>query len=61
MDISNKKQIVINKLIEKGYTKEQAEGFITALQDADLAREVNDLTNAFIAYVAADIAADVLL
>ena len=60
MEIESQKNLVIKKLIEKGYSKEQAEGFVAALQDTDLAKEVNELTNAFLAYVAVDIAADLL-
>lgn len=61
MELTDQKQLVINKLIEKGYTKEQAEGFIAALQDTDLARQVNELTTALIAVVATDIASELLL
>lgn len=61
MEISSQKQAVITKLIEKGYSKEQAEGFINALQDTDLARQVNELTNTLLAVIATDIASDLLL
>ncbi|MCB9810688.1 MAG: hypothetical protein H6779_02570 [Candidatus Nomurabacteria bacterium] len=61
MELADQKQLVINKLIEKGYTKEQAEGFINALQDTDLARQVNELTTALITVVATDIASELLL
>jgi len=61
MELNSKKQLVIKKLIEKGYSEEQAHGFVAALQDTDLAKQVNDLTNAFLAYVAVDVAADFLL
>jgi hypothetical protein len=61
MSIQTKKQLVVNTLIAKGYSKEQAEGFVTALQDTDLARQVNELTNTVLAMIATDIAADFLL
>lgn len=61
MEITSKKQSVIDKLIEKGYSKEQVEGFIAALQETDLARQVNELTTAIIAIVATDVASDLLL
>jgi hypothetical protein len=54
-------QIVIAKLMEKGYSREQAEGFISALQDTDLAREVRELTGVVIGITAADIAGDLFL
>jgi hypothetical protein len=43
------KKLIIEKLIAKGYTEEQATGFILALQDTDLARQVNELTNTLVA------------
>ena len=61
METNTQKQIVIEKLIEKGYTKAQAEGFVSALQDTDLARQVNELTTALIAVVAADVALETFL
>ena len=61
MELADQKQLVINKLIEKGYTKEQAEGFINALQDTDLARQVNELTTALLAVIATDIASELIL
>ena len=61
MELESRKNMVIKKLTEKGYSKEQAEGFVAALQDTDLAREVNELTNALLAVVAADIATDLLM
>lgn len=60
MEIVNQKHIVINKLMEKGYTKEQADGFILALQDTDLARQVNELTSTLLTFVATDIASDLI-
>lgn len=61
MQITNQKQLVINRLTEKGFTKEQAEGFVAALQDTDLARQVNELTTALLAVIATDIATDLFL
>ena len=61
IEIKNQKQLVINRLTEKGFTREQAEGFIAALQDADLARQVNELTTALLAVIATDIATDLFL
>jgi len=61
MDIINQKQLVIKRLIEKGFTQEQAEGFISALQDTDLARQVNELTTALLAVIATDIASEFFL
>ena len=55
------KQIVIDKLMKKGYTKEQADGFVLALQDTDLAKDVNELTTAVLALVAVDIAGELFL
>lgn len=55
------KQTVIKRLMEKGYTKEQAEGFVLALQDTDIARKVNELTTAVLATVALDVASEFLL
>ena len=57
MELESQKNLVI----EKGYSKEQVEGFVAALQDTSLAKEVNEFTNAFLAYVAVDVTADLLL
>jgi len=59
MEIKNQKQLVIDRLLQKGFTKEQAEGFVLALQDTHLAKEVNDLTSALLAVIAADIASEI--
>lgn len=61
METVDQQQIVIGKLIEKGYSREQAEGFIAALQDTDLAREVRELTGVIIGITAADIAGELFL
>ena len=61
MTIKTQKEVVLNRLVEKGFTKQQAESFVAALQDTDLARQVNELTTTVLAAVAADIVSDLFL
>lgn len=61
METNALKEQIIDKLVERGYILEQAEGFIEALQDSDLARQVNELTNITLGVVVADVASDLLM
>lgn len=61
MDMSDRKNTIINILCERGFTREQAAGFVDALEDSELSRQVNELTGVMLGIIAVDTVDDFLL